>query len=224
MTETYDTDAWANLVLSIGAATSDAPYLAAANWLERHGETDRATLLRFGDTTVLDRVGGLWSRRQNPHPNARGLTESWVTKTLTLARDLFPEDGWEAITFDRGLAKVVACPAALWLACGDRTVRREPLYRVVLSSWPRMEVTAANGHSPDILAIADDPRRMWVEGRRLRPAGPDEDSIIPLLEWRWPGVVFEVPWYSGIIPRPRCLRVVSVRACWGSGAVGGGAR
>ena len=166
------------LVRAVRAASDDnLPRLVAADWLEEHGQPDRARYIRgaidnpswsFAELTKDDPFPllGLLPLRRVMYPEWDGgrlvqkeRTWGWSeTHDIGCAIHDAGRDLWYAA--DRGFIAAVRGPADAWLAHGDTVYDRHPVRRARLTARPAMTETE--------------------------------------LCLRWPGVTFELP------PEPVC--------------------
>jgi uncharacterized protein (TIGR02996 family) len=148
------------LVRSILAATGDdAPRLVYADWLEEHGQPERAEFIRvqceLARLMILD--------DSEPSENADRRWESLVERERVLWHDSrqiwlaeetriasFPiELHW----FDRGMMTLFDCPFYEWAECGNWLIERHPLEIVTIRQMPqhqrRYHGPGGREHRPD---------------------------------------------------------------------------
>ena len=119
----------------------DLPKLVFADWLDEHGDPERAEFIRLQCAAESDAspaltwkirtlanslTGRLWAVEACPNLVTLGFAEGGPTLTaLSVQRS-------ERVEFRRGFPDFVVCPASEWLAHGAGTVPRQPLTRVRL--------------------------------------------------------------------------------------------
>jgi uncharacterized protein (TIGR02996 family) len=118
-----DADALLRAVLAVPA--DDAPRLVYADWLEEHGDADRAAFIRAQVELA---------RMKMPDPRWDGLTQ--IERTLwhkhREAWTAWIADWAEATEFHRGFLERIRCEAADFLARADEVRLRTPLTGVRL--------------------------------------------------------------------------------------------
>ncbi len=165
---------------AIVAAIKDKPEddvlrLVAADWLDEHGESERAEFVREscsrfkGDTSN----GGTWF---TDLPNA----SQWFPE---LSPAVHPAGECYLI---RGFCDTVCCPSAAWLAHGDAILAAHPVRTVRLTDWPHVEVFDSPKIGRGVFWFPDRSdvlveHAIWSEAVRI------------LMRNRWPGVAFELP-------------------------------
>jgi uncharacterized protein (TIGR02996 family) len=144
---------WAALLRAICAEPEDdTPRLVAADWLEEHGDPDRAALIRLQvelarlKASGLDRTpeaaalrrkeqayleppshnGPLWAAQECPEL-VRFVPSEHAASPLSA-----PVEGAEQVGFRRGFIEEVICPAAEWLTHGPAIRDRLPVRWVTL--------------------------------------------------------------------------------------------
>jgi uncharacterized protein (TIGR02996 family) len=144
---------WLALLRAICAAPDDdTPRLVAADWLEEHGDPDRAAFIRiqcelarleaagFGagaDANGLRRKERVYNgpaSYQGPTWAAQECPELVHFRTREHAASPLsaPVEGAERVGFRRGFIEEVVCPAAEWLAHGPAIRERQPIRWVTL--------------------------------------------------------------------------------------------
>lgn len=131
----YDRPDWHALVRTIrDRPDDDLPRLVAADWLDEHGEEDRARLLRFG---VENRGYSCTVRCGNTPCLTLGLgREAYDLISNCYAVELGPPG--VDYTVEIGSMSAVRCPWAWWAEHGDDVCLREPILSVELTTWPRV--------------------------------------------------------------------------------------
>ena len=133
---------WSALLKAVvDSPADDLPRLVAADWLEEHGDPERAEFIRLQCAAESDAsptlawkirtlanslTGRLWAVEACPNLVTLAFAEGGPTLTaLSVQRS-------ERVQFRRGFPDSVVCPAVEWLAHGTGTVPRQPLARVRL--------------------------------------------------------------------------------------------
>lgn len=122
MTSVYDLPDWAALIAAVKAnPDDDLPRLVAADWLQEHGEDERAEFIRRQccNDVVLPRLTMLTAFESvlnaQPHQCVRG-AEAWTATVSSVAWG-----GLLLLTFRRGFVSRVSGPLAALV--GERCVR-----------------------------------------------------------------------------------------------------
>jgi uncharacterized protein (TIGR02996 family) len=140
MPTVYTHPDWDLLLRAVCAAPDDdLPRLVAADWLDEHGEAERAEFIRvqveraradrpdlkWREKGLLDNplFGALWAAEACP--NLVRLTAGAGVRGTAVS-------GAERVTFRRGFPDRVSCPAADWLKFGGGVVPRQPVREVHL--------------------------------------------------------------------------------------------
>lgn len=180
----YDTDQWRAFIAAIRAnPADDTPRLVAADWLDEHGERDRAEFIRVHLAYYAARHS---HRRQSlgGEPCRKCKLKRRLKRLWHLPGKGLPNGIWGRLPVD-GFLTVVDCSAADWLAHGDAVLAREPVERVSLTTWPELTF-----HGPNY-SLAGDPADRWFNTDALpSPADGIERRV---LSARWPGVKFVLP-------------------------------
>ena len=146
---------WELLLKAVCAAPDDdLPRLVAADWLDEHAEPERAEFIRlqiererhdrpdlkWREKALRDNplFGWLWAEEACPKLVGLNVTEDGGSPLRAVR-----VSGAERVTFRRGFAETVRCPAAEWHKYGGGVVPRQPVRHVVLlqcddlslSSW-----------------------------------------------------------------------------------------
>lgn len=175
---------------------SDEPRLVFADWLEEHGEPERAELIRCQVAVEA------WERSPGEVVHYAGGTVNGAQAGAMLARSqrllgdhaidwLRAELGtlWHAWngppTWRRGFVEALSCPAAHWLEHADAIRAAAPIHAVTLWTWPEwlwidsdLQIATLGQGFPEV----------------FRDDMPD-GCLIPqfLLEQRWPRITFTLP-------------------------------
>lgn len=158
----------------------DTPRLVLADWLDDHGDPERAEFIRYDGAHVFLRrplktyggEGGVWKlvkcagsravvwRQAVPLMTARG---SWVWPVGT------------EITFRRGFIAEVRCPLAAWEECGTALVARHPIERVGVTNLP----VFGEGYAvPALLQTSFDPVIWTAMVLMAKGSRPHETQLI----------------------------------------------
>lgn len=173
----------------------DTPRLVYADWLDEHGESERAALIRYSCSprfanrrTAEFRRAQRIAKRYFPVETFRTYfaprdCEFFEVKGFaTVAEAMFqlsPDACLARVLFDRGFVVAVVCSANQWLAHAAAILAEHPVRRVRLTD-------RTTGNSLAILGI-------------------DGVATKALLSARWPGIEFELPppvpayQFSGVI-------------------------
>jgi uncharacterized protein (TIGR02996 family) len=139
---------WELLLKAVAASPGDdLPRLVAADWLDEHGEPERAEFIRVqierakADRPELAlREQALWN---NPVFGPLWAVEACPNiATLNFGASLRHIDvsGAERVTFRRGFPFRVACSAEEWLRHGNGIVPRQPVRDVALSKCDQLDL------------------------------------------------------------------------------------
>lgn len=186
----------------------DTPRLAYADWLDDHGEGERAAFIRA--EVKLDRDYPGW------HDGGRGIGEPgygefWQLKRTVLRlrkrfKRIFPGP-WSQVVFGtnltwytglnvigcttRGFVERVVCPAADWLAHADAILAAHPVRAVTLTTMPRVEGNEQVGDDRwlRLAGLAGD-RVSW---HRIPWSVAHHDITAHLLAAEWPKITFTLP-------------------------------
>lgn len=136
---------WQHLLAAVAAAPDDLPRLVAADWLDEHGEAERAVFIRIQiERERADRPELKW--REDALWNNPLCGPLWAVEAcpglvaLTDAADAgsplrgLGVNGVERVTFRRGFPYRIDCRAADWLRLGGGIVPRQPVREVFLSA------------------------------------------------------------------------------------------
>jgi uncharacterized protein (TIGR02996 family) len=190
----FDHPDWESLLRAVVAAPADdVPRLVAADWLDEHGQPDRAELIR---------VQVELARLETAGDKASAATESLRRKERTYlgpmaaqralwALEACPElvrvefrdrasaslesmrvAGAERLTFRRGFVEAVTCPADAWLQHGAEVRARQPIRGVRLTDCERLTapqwfelLPALRGLEAARLGYVDAQRIDWLRER-----------------------------------------------------------
>jgi uncharacterized protein (TIGR02996 family) len=167
----------------------DTPRLVFADWLDEHGEHERAEVIRVGCRLVE-------ARRRKRHKLARGLRDQQDRLLSKKADRSSPcnaalwvgEAGMKfSPHWSRGFVYGVAGAAARWVAEADALLRGHPVTEVELTTTPELQ-TAAGGLK---MGLRGDPLRRTYSHKKLwAGASPGEgwSPLLGLLRRRWPRI------------------------------------
>ncbi len=151
MPSAFDLPDWELLLKSVAAsADDDLPRLVAADWLDEHGEPERAEFIRIQiERERADRPELEWRERalwNNPThgwlwaaeacPNLAGIVFDSSAGSPLRAMRL---NGTERVRFRRGFAFKVTCPAEDWLKHAAGVVPRQPVREVTLTRCDELD-------------------------------------------------------------------------------------
>ena len=189
------TDEAAFLAAVRAAPDDDLPRLVYADWLDEHGEADRAEFIR-----VQCELAGLACEVPGYCSDGFGKCGSCyrLDDLRRHAGVLYGEhgDAWHPAdgmewTWRRGFVEVVRCTADRWVRHADAVLARHPVRRVMFSEWPDEDSFGFN-HEGVWLGEEDHGRIYpWADGEY-----PVRDRRVPIrraFSSRWPGVGFEWP-------------------------------
>lgn len=174
------------------APDDDTPRLVAADWLDEHGDADRAAFIRIqvelarleaaglGKSLEIDTLRKRERAYLGPYSTDRSL---WAAEACPQLVRLIPGDrsnslaamrveGAEWLTFRRGFVESVLCPAADWLRHGAAVRDRQPIRQVALTGcdeltrdhWYAM-LPALRGLRELYLPDADRGMILWVRSQ-----------------------------------------------------------
>lgn len=151
MTNAYTLPEWELLLKAVAASPDDdLPRLVAADWLDEHGEAERAEFIRIqierakADTPELAwREQALWNNpvlgwqwANEACPNLAGFVfDPNAGDSLRAMR----VNGAERVTFRRGFPFRITCTADEWLRHGGGIVPRQPVRELVLTRCDEVE-------------------------------------------------------------------------------------
>lgn len=201
---------------------ADTPRLVFADWLDEHGESERAEFIRVqielahrkarydaGERPGLAIPGiavGRPPRNGEPHyafanPDGavRGLLERWAF--------LWGRNGWVPARMDpvpwRGFVERLTCSAPDWLRHADAILAEHPVRRVRLTTVP---VVVPGGDELELLEPGSGAAAFWGDehGGYAVPDAFVCELALKALRERWPGIEFELPpapayQFSGVI-------------------------
>ena len=151
----------------------DTPRLVFADWLDEHGEPERAELVRadieYSKMLALDRYRPDLARRR-----------------YRLLLRFIRRYGDHAMALSRGILEEIHCAWAFWVKHGDRLYELERPWRVRLTTRPAV----LTWYSTDGIAeyrLFD--RKPVVRADQL---APDADAAPVLCSLEWPGTEFEI--------------------------------
>lgn len=186
------------LSLILADPAANGPRLVYADWLEEHGEPERAEFIRvqcelakvpatvFGPRWRDLRYcfGEPWDslrRRERELLNGRGW--GWAGKAIRNASGL-GIDFHDVLTFSRGFVSSITCTWTEWSRHADAIRAATPLERVRLTTWPVLGVESV---SPNINSVT-------ITGAQQGSQPPiDALRIQRMLEYKWSGITFEPP-------------------------------
>ncbi len=173
----------------IAQPDDDNVRLVFADWLQDHGQEERAEFIRAmirepHFTVVYDEAAGLVpdtpDRRVACHLLRRN-GHKWLGPYYEAA------SGRQWL-WRRGFVDVVVCAAADWIAEGDAIRASHPVTRVRLTTPPDVDHFGFS---------SDDEVTCQLRGRTAEtPWNPDEplrEIALRLLAMEWPGVEFDIP-------------------------------
>lgn len=173
MTNAYTLPEWELLLKAVAASPDDdLPRLVAADWLDEHGEPERAEFIRVqierakADTPELAwREQALWNNPVFGGTWAMEECPKIVSFDFTTSVGPPPVSGWERVTFRRGFPFRIVCTADEWLRYGSGIVPRQPVRELALTKCDDLD------------------RSRWVQmADTLRGLSKLElDSTLPLL-------------------------------------------
>jgi uncharacterized protein (TIGR02996 family) len=152
----FDHPDWESLLRAVVAAPADdVPRLVAADWLDEHGQPERAEFIRVQVELArleADGAGVEVLRRKErtflgPVATYRALWALEACPELVRVefrgRSAAPLEamrvaGAERLTFRRGFVEVVTCPAVDWLQHGAEVRARQPIRAVRLTACDRL--------------------------------------------------------------------------------------
>lgn len=200
------------------APDDDAPRLIAADWLDEHGESERAEFIRlqcrlwrtrhnhrhqeFGgpdggcEACRLQRrsrqlVARQWTVWQ-ASARVTGWSSIWLDTPSARPEGQPAQSGIVAVRFARGFADEVELSAADLIQFGDALVAAEPVRTVRVTS----PVTADESPWPEakgvrVFYVTDDPRKVTFTGEQIEASQrrvPGQFWLEALLRLRWPTV------------------------------------
>lgn len=217
-------DQWqAFLKAIIESPDDDTPRLVAADWLDEHGEAERAEFIRVqcelakrGDSNrcTLSVAEG-WEPRDG-HPSlaqqkfddeTRALrrrerellarhNEEWLWGSVPRQRGSDGEDEFRPNflrTWRRGFVESITCSWEDWLKHADALRAAQPIQRVQLTTRPEVSYSSRPGY---VLWMIDDGLKKTVESpdQNWRHVTSSEAQAI-ILAAEFPGINFDVPNY-----------------------------
>ncbi len=183
--------------------SDDGVRLVYANWLEGHGEPERAEFIRVqcrlestrcsevcapergGWRCVCLRKEWRWRERTLLANDARtlrwfGLPQPWAHVARLAPFDREP-DNYPYAVVCRGFIETVTCTAADWLAHEGAIRAAQPVRAVTLLTWPHLEGL-----------IEQHPSRFNYRFRGRKEWLPASDTL-HMLEVTWPAIRFVLP-------------------------------
>ena len=190
------------------APDDDAPRLIYADWLDEHGEPERAEFIRV--QCEIDRrkdQNGNWKREFNVLDLPPILEREKELLTQFYYWDTLPFPSYCATlhlgaltnnrrVFRRGFIHSITCTAADWLQHGDAICERHPVREVRLTGelnpFEIGRLLAETGCTPELSGF-------FERGERAI------NDPTPLLQSRWPGVTFHLPNLGGFLVPPEIV-------------------
>ncbi len=199
MTSPYTLPEWELLLKAVAASPDDdLPRLVAADWLDEHGEPERAEFIRVQiERAKADRpelelrekallnhplLGPIWAIEACP--NVVSLDFGSSVRSVGVS-------GAERVTFRRGFPFRIACTADEWLRHGGGIIPRQPVRELALTRCEDVEPTRWWQMAPtlrplavltidtlSIIMAAFVRDRICPGVRVVTPDGPFEDEII----------------------------------------------
>jgi uncharacterized protein (TIGR02996 family) len=208
------TDGDALLAAIIAQPAEDLPRLMYADWLDEHGQPERAEFIRVQcELSRMPHTGGpeeedgncATCKMRKPLEDREELLLSrggdWVgfpyLKPGGARRNTFLTAGETYFRFRRGFVADMSCTSADWLAHADAITAAHPIERVRLTTplrygTDRVEwITLVNRECGWM--------RHWIIGRKkkslitLPDDATDAQIVQTLLAKMWPRIAFEVP-------------------------------
>ena len=155
----FDHPDWESLLRAVVAAPADdLPRLVAADWLEEHGQPERAEFIRIQvELAQLEVAGrGGWEearalqRRERTFLSPMSLTRAlWSLESCpqlvrvefrdrpTAPLEAMQVSGSDRLTFRRGFVEVVSCTPEEWLQHAAAVRERQPIRAVYLTDHDR---------------------------------------------------------------------------------------
>jgi uncharacterized protein (TIGR02996 family) len=177
----------------------DTPRLVFADWLDEHGEGERAAMIRYSCSPKFS------NRRTAEFRRVKRIAERWfpIDKFFTyfaprdcadfahngassVMESLFrlpPNARKRRVLFDRGLVIAVRCSAEQWIEHADAILAEHPVRWVRLTTRPDGLHWCYDRITPDMY-----PHPVTDE----MPYTNDE-SLLIMLRREWPGITFQVP-------------------------------
>lgn len=121
------TDRQALLASVLAAPDDDAPRLVYADWLEEHGGSELAAMIRW-----------------QCHEERRGDVWPFGAGSFALGGKLQSPSWCIGVTLRRGFFESITCTAADWLAHGDAILAEHPVTEVRLTTLPTYEWAREN--------------------------------------------------------------------------------
>ncbi len=138
---------WELLLKAVAASPDDdLPRLVAADWLDEHGEGERAEFVRVQiERAKADRTELKW--REQALWNNPLLGPLWAVEACPHIADLnfgsslraVGLNGAERVTFHRGFPFRITCTADEWLRYGSGIIPRQPVRELALTQCAKVE-------------------------------------------------------------------------------------
>ncbi len=195
----YNLDQWRNFVAMIcDSPEDDGVRLVAADWLEEHGESDRAEFVRLGvelkyvSYEKMFPKGCIGTRATERGAKcACGACDKskylrYKVLHYHLARFIWGKLATflQEVRFCRGWPETVICSAADWLTHGDAILAEHPITAVTLTTWPTL----------DSLTLSTDLRFKFTNNSKEHRLNTnvmlfeDASQITQMLRMEWPRV------------------------------------
>lgn len=166
MPNAYQLPEWELLLKAVAASPDDdLPRLVAADWLDEHGEPERAEFIRIQiERAKADTPKLAW--REQALLNNPLLGWQWAAEACpSLAGFVFDPNagdslramrvnGAERVTFRRGFPFRIACTADEWLRYGSGIVPRQPVRELALNKCDDVEMSRWWGMADTLRKLA----------------------------------------------------------------------
>jgi uncharacterized protein (TIGR02996 family) len=180
----------------------DTVRLAYADWLEEHGQGERAEFIRAqisygGGMMFLDNLPHLTSQRGRGKflHRWRGSSGQWPKGSIQAMKQTVPdpESGHRCdLFFSRGFVKEATVPSAWWIRLGDVMLAKHPVRKVVWTDRPSV-LRGPVAVGPNPFRLPGDYRWFeWHEVKKYFCGNGLDNAQHAVARLRWPGVEFEI--------------------------------
>ncbi len=174
------TDGEALLAAILANPDDDAPRLIFCDWLEEHGEDERARFIREGIAS-----GAKW---EQPLWNGGLPGENYTTTIEMTGFNFVLPCPVCSVCYHRGFISTITLTAANWITYADEIKALHPVQQVTLTTWPDLR------RSDDRNSYGV--RTMFTVKEIIAAESQDDDArfnwTLPILRLEWPGITFSI--------------------------------
>jgi uncharacterized protein (TIGR02996 family) len=163
----------------------DTVRLAYADWLDEHGQRERAAFIRI----QIDFAHTGTHRRPDEHTHLWSILINQLVLGTPWQLSVRGFVAHQSYTISRGFLDSGTCASADWIKLGDATLQKHPIRRVVLIGMPDLLELDVRSIGRFGFKVAE--QWVWID-RKDAYAKTQVESAKHVLGLRWPGVEFEI--------------------------------